>query len=182
MDDVHTAWLWLAESGLCPSAPIGLGGASAGAALALSTAVRLRDREEPRPDDPLLAHPLAHFPTSALDDETAAEVRELPRMLGFTAPSIEHVVRNYVGRVSDLPAAAVPGAANLEGLPAIAVVLSEYDELRPFGDLLARQQEESGVFVRTYLAAGMIHGHLNRGPSLKEAGRSLDFFATALAH
>ncbi|MDW6057566.1 alpha/beta hydrolase fold domain-containing protein [Streptomyces sp. FXJ1.4098] len=179
VDDAHAAWLWLRETDLRPSGPVGLGGASAGAALALSTAIRLRDQDEPRPDALLLAYPFVHFPTPALDDETAAAMRELPSLLRFTTGSIEHMVRNYVGRLTELPPAAMPGAANLDGLPATGIVLAEYDDLRPSGNLLARQLEESGVPVRTYLSAGMTHGHLNRSPSLKEVDRSLDFFVTA---
>ncbi|MFC8097786.1 alpha/beta hydrolase fold domain-containing protein [Streptomyces sp. NPDC057363] len=183
VDDVHAAWKWLTASCGPVSGPVGLGGASAGAALALSTAVRLRDEEGsgPSPDALLLAYPFVHFPTPALDDETAAEMRDLPPLLRFSTASIEHMVRNYVGRLSDLPSAAMPGAARLEGLPPTAVVLSEYDDLRPSGDLLALQLEESGVPVRTCLAAGMLHGHLNRTPALKEVDRSLDFLVEALS-
>jgi acetyl esterase/lipase len=181
VDDAHAAWLWLTESGRTPPGPVGLGGASAGAALAVSTAIRLRDQSQPRPDALLLAYPFVHFPTPALDDETAAGMRDLPRLMRFTTESIEHMVRNYVGRLTDLPAAALPGAANLDGLPRTGIVLAEFDDLRPSGDLLARQLEESGVPVRTYLAAGMTHGHLNRSPSLKEVDRSLDFFAATLS-
>ncbi|MFJ4616646.1 alpha/beta hydrolase fold domain-containing protein [Streptomyces sp. NPDC088812] len=180
VDDAHAAWLWLHGSGQARG-PVALGGASAGAALALSTAIRLRDRGEPRPDTLLLAYPFAHFPTPALDDGTAAAMRDLPSLLRFTTGSIEDMVRNYVGRLTDLPADAMPGAANLNDLPPTGVVLSEFDDLRPSGDLLARQLDECHVPVRTYLAAGMTHGHLNRGPSLKEVDRSLDFFASVLA-
>ncbi|WP_416968764.1 alpha/beta hydrolase fold domain-containing protein [Streptomyces sp. 4F14] len=132
-------------------------------------------------DRPGLAYPFAHFPTPALDDETAAAMWELPPLLRFTTASIEYMVRNYVGRLTALPAEALPGAADLTGLPATAVLLSEYDDLRPSGDLLALQLEETGVPVRTYRAAGMLHRHLNRTPSLKEVDRSLDFFVEALA-
>jgi acetyl esterase/lipase len=181
VDDAHAAWLWLTETRRPQSGPVGLGGASAGAALALSTAIRLRDQDEPRPDALLLAYPFVHFPTPALDDETAAGMRDLPSLLRFTTESIEHMVRNYVGRLTDLPTAAMPGAANLDDLPATGIVLAEFDDLRPSGHLLARQLEESGVPIRTYLAAGMTHGHLNRSPSLKEVDRSLDFFVTTLS-
>jgi len=177
LDDTHAAWRWFAET---YDGPRGLGGASAGAALALSTALRARDRDEPRPDVLLLAYPFAHFPTPALDDETATTMRELPPLLRFSTTDIEHMVRNYVGRLTALPPEALPGTAPLHALPETAILLSEYDDLRPSGDLLARQLEESGVPVRTYLAAGMLHGHLNRTPSLKEVDRSLDFFAETL--
>jgi acetyl esterase len=183
IDDAHAAWLWLAQGDgatLLPPGPLALGGGSAGAALALSTAIRLRDRDERRPDALLLAYPFVHFPTPALDDETAAEMRALPALLRFTTGRIEHMVRSYVGRLSNLPPDALPGAAKLDGLPPTAIVLSEHDDLRPSGDLLAVQLKESGVPVRTYLAAGMLHGHMNRTAGLKEVVRSLEFFASAL--
>jgi len=165
---------------LAPSAPVALGGASAGAALALATAMRARDEGRRGPDALLLAYPFVHFPTPALDDETAAEMRELPTMLRFAPERIEDMVRNYVGRLSDLPPDALPGAGRLDGLAPTAIVLAEYDDLRPSGDLLAKQLAEVDVRVLTYRAAGMLHGHLNRSASLPEVDRSLDFFAATL--
>jgi acetyl esterase/lipase len=180
VDDAYAAWTWLAGTGWTEAGAVALGGASAGSALALSTALRLRDRGLPLPRSVLLAYPFVHFPTPALDADGAARMEVLPPVLRFTPESIEAMVRNYVGRVGGLPADAMPGAADLSGLPATSILLSEYDDLRPSGELLARQLEESGVPHRTYLAAGMPHGHLNRGPSLGEVDRSLAFFADAL--
>jgi acetyl esterase/lipase len=186
VDDVHAAWLWLTGdegSALLPSpaGAIALGGASAGGALALSAAIRLRDQHERTPDRLLLAYPFAHFPVPALDDETAAVMLALPPMARSTIEGIENMVRNYVGRITALPPEAMPGAAKLDGLPPTAIALSEYDDLRPSGDLLAKQLEETGVSVSTYVAAGMLHGHLNRAPSLKPVDLTLDFFASVLA-
>ncbi|MFJ2580892.1 alpha/beta hydrolase fold domain-containing protein [Kitasatospora aureofaciens] len=184
VDDAHAAWLWLGEtlrlrSG--SSGPVALGGASAGAAIALSTAIRLRDLGQRRPDALLLAYPFAHFPNPALDADTRVEMEALPPLLRFTTEGIESMVRNYVGRLSDLPPSAMPGAADLRGLPATGIVLAQYDDLRPSGELLERQLGEVGVGVRSYLAVGMTHGHLNRSPSLKEVDRSLDFLVAVLA-
>ncbi|MET2718864.1 alpha/beta hydrolase [Streptomyces harbinensis] len=211
VDDAVAAWRWLTGGADRPGyrGPAALGGASAGAALALSTALRVRDEAGgtateaatnaleggsatgspatdstvPGPVPPaalLLAYPFAHFPVPAPDDATAAQLRDLPAVLRFTTASIEDMVRTYTGRLTALPPAALPGAADLAGLPPAAVLLSELDDLRPSGELLARQLTESGVPVRAYQAAGMLHGHLNRTPALAEVDRSLDFFATAL--
>ena len=90
------------------------------------------------------------------------------------------MVRNYVGRLTDIPPDAFPGSGDLTGLPATAIVVSEFDDLRSSAELLERQLSESGVAVTSLLAAGMPHGHLNRGPGLAEVSRSLDFFAEVL--
>lgn len=183
LDDVVAAWEWLTGEGranLPRTAPIALGGASAGAALALATSVRLRDARGHAPSSVLLAYPFAHYPVPALDDKTAAVMASLPGMLRFTPESIEGMVRNYVGRISDVPALALPGHARLGGLPPVHVLHSEYDDLRPSGELLLRQLSEARVEVREYLARGMLHGHLNRLPSLEEVDASLEWFAEAL--
>jgi acetyl esterase/lipase len=176
LDDVVAAWTWLTspvahDPGLPHGAPLALGGASAGAALALAGHA---------PSSVLLAYPFAHYPVPALDDETVAVMASLPGMLRFTPESIEGMVRNYVGRISDIPVLALPGHARLGGLPPVYVLHSEYDDLRPSGELLVRQLREAGVEARDYLARGMLHGHLNRLPSLAEVDASLEWFADAL--
>ncbi|MEW9550554.1 alpha/beta hydrolase [Nonomuraea sp. NPDC050783] len=179
IDDVEAAWRWLTERA-APGVRAGLGGASAGAALALATALRDRDRGG-RAASLLLAYPFAHYPNPALDDALAAEMRELPPFLRFRPADVERMVRAYVGRISDLPPDALPGAARLDGLPATYILLSEYDDLRASGELLERQLREAGVPVSTYLARGLPHGHLNRTPALEEVDASLGYFAAAIS-
>ncbi|MEU6228262.1 alpha/beta hydrolase [Streptomyces sp. NPDC047042] len=180
LDDVRAAWRWFRDERAADARTVALGGASAGAALALATAVHDRD-EDVRPADLLLlAYPFAHFPVPALDAATAAEMAPLPPTMRFTTTDIEFMVENYVGRLTDLPRDALPGAAALHRLPPVHLLVSEYDDLRPSGELLARQLTASDVPVTTYLAEGMPHGHLNRTPALPEVDRSLDFFADAL--
>ncbi|MGY1495771.1 alpha/beta hydrolase fold domain-containing protein [Streptomyces sp. QTS52] len=180
LDDVCAAWRWLRTEPAAGVRTVALGGASAGAALALAAALRDRDEEVAPADLLLLAYPFAHFPVPALDASTAAEMGVLPPTMRFTTADIEFMVENYVGRLTDLPRDALPGAAALHGLPPVRLLLSEYDDLRPSGELLARQLAASEVPVTAYVAAGMPHGHLNRTPPLAEVDRSLDFFAAAL--
>jgi acetyl esterase len=182
IDDVHAAWSWLCTEGLPDAAPErwALGGASAGAALALATALRARDGAARTPDALLLAYPFAHFPNPALDHATAHEMATLPAFARHSPEAVEDMVRNYVGRISDLPRDALPGAARLDGLPPTCVLLCEYDDLRPSGELLARQLSDLNVSVRCRLARGMAHGHLNQMADLPAISESLDFFAEAL--
>ncbi|WP_405904070.1 alpha/beta hydrolase [Streptomyces sp. NBC_00656] len=181
LDDVYAAWKWLtstatsAEIGVCA-----LGGASAGAALALAAALRGRDDSRPA-DRLLLAYPFTHYPNPAIDDETAREMAALPGLLRFPPETVESMVGNYVGRITDIPVLALPGAARLNDLPFTAIALSQFDDLRPSGELLQRQMASVGVQVRTHLAVNMPHGHLNHVPVPAEATASLEFLASALS-
>ena len=74
----------------------------------------------------------------------------------------------------------MPGNAVLGGLPKTLVLISEYDDLRPSGELFVRQLLASGVEVETWFAAGMIHGFLDRTPELPDVNRALDQIATTL--
>ncbi|MEU5871204.1 alpha/beta hydrolase [Glycomyces sp. NPDC047369] len=178
IDDVHAAWTWLAGQDGFADGPIGIGGASAGGALAISAALRARDLG-PRPADALLlAYPFAHYPNPPLDWSQYPEMAEVPARFG--PAGVEGMVRNYVGRISDVPADALPGAARLDGLPATRILVSEYDDLRSSGELLERQLAELGIPVESWVAPGMTHGHLNHLPHLPEIDESISFLAKGL--
>nr|WP_255672707.1 alpha/beta hydrolase [Glycomyces amatae] len=179
IDDVHAAWTWLCERDPARGGPAAIGGASAGAALALSATLRARDAGPRLPDAMLLAYPFAHYPNPAPSPALSAEMAGLP--FRFEAEGVEEMVRNYVGRISDVPADALPGAARLDGLPRALLMAAEYDDLRSSAELLERQLREVGVPVEPYLALGMTHGHLNHSPKVAEVDRSLDFFANGLS-
>lgn len=178
--DVLAVWRHVIASA-APGLPApALGGASAGAAIAVSAALRCRDEGLLAPSALLLAYPFLHFPNPATTPELAAELAELPPLLRIGPGDVADMVRGYVGRLTDLPPGAMPGAARLAGLPRTSIVVSEYDDLRPSAELFAEQLRESGVVVETYLAAGMTHGHLDRVPALAQVAASLEVFATAL--
>ena len=183
LDDVEAAWLWLvahaAELGV-DARCIAIGGGSAGANLAAAAVVRLRGNGGPIPAALLLAYPALHFPLPAVDDDVHEVMATLPRVLRAPASVVSAMFANYAGRLSDLPAEVMPGNAPLDGFPATRILISEYDDFRPSGELFAEQLAEAGALVETQLATGMLHGHLNRTPALPEVSRSLDFFAAAL--
>jgi acetyl esterase len=179
VDDAEAAWRWAVGGAFAAAGTYVLGGASAGAAIALAVALRRRATTT-SPHRLALAYPFAHFPVPALDEATAEGMRRLPPLLRFDAAAIEDMVRTYVGRIGNVPALALPGAADLTGLPPASVVLSELDDLRSSGELLVAQLREAGVPVRAQLAVGMPHGHLNRRPSLSGVDVSLTFLAASL--
>ncbi|WP_203899596.1 alpha/beta hydrolase fold domain-containing protein [Virgisporangium aliadipatigenens] len=178
LDDVHDEW-----KALCAErsdARVAIGGASAGAALALATALRTRDGDGRLPDALLLVYPFCHFPNPALDEETRAVMATMPELGRQTPAAVEDMVRTYVGRITDLPPYAMPGAARLSGLPATGILLSEFDDLRPSGELLHRQLADERVPVTSHLVRGVPHGHLNLGADFRGFDESLDFLARLL--
>lgn len=176
LDDVVAAWEWFVA--VRPESRLLIGGASAGAALALATAIRVADGR--RPDELLLAYPYVHHPIPALDDDVAAEMARLPRRLRFTTGDIDGMVANYTGSISNVPRLALPAHADVSVVNAAHILVSEYDDLRPSAELLERQLRELGIPVDSSLAKGMPHGHLNRTPSLPEVDVSLNYFAAVL--
>lgn len=183
LDDVVAAWTWLADRAdelEVDARRISIGGASAGANLSAAAVLRLRDGGQDLPAALLLAYPSLHFPLPALDDEVHAVMATLPPVLRARPATVAAMYGNYAGRISDLPPEVIPGNARLQGFSLTRILLSEYDDFRPSGELFAQQLAEAGVPVGTHLALGMLHGHLNRTPVLEEVSRSLDFFAAAL--
>ena len=183
LDDTLAAWRWLVEHtddlGIDP-ARLFIGGASVGANLATGASVRLRDAGDPLPRGMLLAYPLEHFPTPPTDPGLLAELEQVPSMLRFPEQYQLGIVHNYLGRIDDLPADVVPGNFPVDGLPEAWIAPSEYDDLRPSGELFAKQLEEAGIPAHLEVARGMVHGHLGRSPSLEPVASTLDFFAAAL--
>jgi len=178
VDDVLAVWQRFAASS--PLGAPAIGGASAGAALAVSTALRARDEGLVMPRALLLAYPFLHFPNPAPESDLALELAALPPLLRITPEGVEVMVRGYVGRLSGLPPLAMPGGADPSGLPEAHIVVAELDDLRPSAELFERQLNERGITTRVELAAGMPHGHLNRLPSVPAVAASLDFFTRAL--
>lgn len=183
LDDVHAAWTWCVDAAPALGVDrLGIGGASAGAALTGGVAVRVRDRGTRAPDALLLAYPGMHFPSPALPDEQVDDLRRLPRDIRFLPAPMLSMTRTYLGRLSGFPAEAMPGNGDVAGLPPTTVVLSEVDDLRPSGEMFLLQLQDAGVPTRSMVAAGMLHGHLDIPPvpTLPAIGESLDFLAAAL--
>lgn len=172
-DDVHAAFTWAATAGLVPDgSPWAIGGASAGANLALGVAERLRDEGGVVPRAVLLAYPVAHDPVPTGPAEHAERMASLPAALRFTDESTRFLNSNYLGpNPCDVPYA-FPGMGRLDGLPTTLVSLCEYDDLRPSGERLLADLRAAGVDVVEDDVAGVPHGHLNM-PGLPAATATL---------
>jgi acetyl esterase/lipase len=180
-DDVHAAFLWAATTSnlLAPGAPWSLGGGSAGGNLAAGVGQRLRDEGGVVPDALVLAYPVVHDPVPDSDDEHLARVATLPAVLRFPVEARGFLNKNFLGENdSDVPYA-FAGMGNVDDLPRTRVIVCEFDDLAPSGELFARQLRDAGVEVELEVVPGVPHGHLNI-QGLPEALHSIEEIGTFL--
>ena len=184
VDDCVSVVHWVAGSfgGLgIDSGLLAVGGASAGANLATATALRLRDEDGPKLRALCLAYPSLHLVTPPPTPEIEEACAVLPPLARFDAATREGFSRTYLGDAyDDPPPYAMPGIADLAGLPRTAIANAEHDDLRSSGELFARQLREHGVQVEAWTEAGMAHGYLDRIGDVDGAERTLHRFAAFL--
>ncbi|WP_309616797.1 alpha/beta hydrolase [Salinibacterium sp.] len=172
LDDVLTAWVWAQSQGFSADR-IHIGGASAGAALAASAVLSLRDSEGILPASVVLAYPIVHpeLPPPATD--LAARLAGLDDSLVFSAPLVDEISRNYIGRDGDLgDGYAFAGNGELHGHPPTYIINSDRDSLRASGELYARQLLDAGTKVIVEFEPDTTHGHLDQ-PHSDGAQRSV---------
>lgn len=160
-DDVLTAWeLLLAHSeGLLAH----MGGASAGANLALGAALRLRDAAQPAPRSIVLAYPTLHADQRDAGPGLARRIAELPADQRWDRPQRAAMYERFLPRAPKASAAyASPGDVDPAGLPPVLIVASDVDGLRPSAEAYAESLAASAVPHSIQLENGSRHGHLNR--------------------
>jgi acetyl esterase len=196
-EDALAAWLWATthagDFGVAPGR-LCLGGASAGANLAVGAGMYLKDAGEPMPAKLLLAYPFLHadlphagdaasVSSEDASDETGNDgvLAALPRILRFTADDCRGMVENYIGGPAGMASSyAMPGHADPLGLPPAAVLASEYDDLRPSAELFVEGLRQSGIAVEYRLEQGATHGYLNHSAALGIVRQGLSFLAAEL--
>jgi len=176
LDDVVAAWEWaVAQADVwgIDEQQRHLGGGSAGANLAAGAALRLRDTGGPLPGSLALMYPVVHPTLPEASAELTGKLREASRFMVFGPDLLEPVVENYLGAPAAAATAyAMPGLADLQGLPPTLVVTCEYDGLRASGEAFVDALTLAGVKVESHLAPAVTHAHLNT-PGLAEARRTL---------
>lgn len=182
-EDTLAAWLWVAanarEFGV-PPARLCIGGASAGANLAMGAAIYLNDIGEPLPAKMLLAYPFLHAVLPPVQDFSGV-MAALPRILRFTADDCRGMLENYVGGPVGMASSyAIPGNADPSGLPPAAVLACEYDDLRSSAELYGDSLRRAGTAVEFRLEEGATHGYLNHSAALDVVQRGLSFLAAEL--
>lgn len=174
LDDVVAAWNWaVLGSELLPDGVEWIiGGGSAGACLAESATLRLRDGEGPLPRAVLAIYPVMHRHLPA-DEDLQADLAVVPPCL-LGGPILETMYEVYLGDHSGHEPEAFAGdAKDLTGLPPTLMVVCEFDELRSTGEVFASQLRAAGSPVQLHRELGVSHGHLNT-VGLPAAARTLD--------
>lgn len=144
---------------------LALAGDSAGACLALVTALRLRDEGGPQAGALVLWYPVTDHPSGAWPS-----YERHARGLGLSAEGMAWFWQNY------LPDASLAGhphvspvRADLQGLPATWLMTAEYDVLADEGQALAQRLRAAGVSVQFDRASGLNHGFLKYAARIAEA-------------
>ena len=186
-EDALAAWIWAAahagELGVAPGG-LCLGGASAGGNLAVGAAMYLKDAGLALPAKLLLAYPLLHAGLPPLEPAAVPDgsvLSGLPRILRVTEDDCRAMVENYIGGPAGMASSyALPGHADPSGLPPVAVIACEYDDLRTSAELFGESLRAAGVPVAFRLEAGATHGYLNHSAALGIVQRGLAFLAAEL--
>ena len=177
VDDAYAAYEWL-RTRIDRDAPILLGGDSAGATLALVTALLARDRSMQMPTALLLAYPTAagRRPSESKARYAEGHFLELADLDWFYG--------KYTGPADlDMDFRFAPlAAATLRGLPPTWIALAELDPLRDEGRMLAGALRDAQVTTIETEYAGLVHGFLQMGGLVPAAARAhadmLAFLAT----
>lgn len=133
---------------------IALSGDSAGANLALATALLLRDA-----GDPALRGLMLHYPVSDCGFDTPS-YREYATGFGLTADGMRAFWDLYApDEISRRSPYASVLRADLRRLPPVRVHLAELDVLHSEGAALAGQLREAGIATEVETFRGLLHGY-----------------------
>jgi acetyl esterase len=177
-DDALAAfrWVWREAAGLgIDRARLAIGGDSAGANLATSTCLALRDRKEPLPALEVLV-----YPTTDIGGRTASK-----DLLGenyfLTQVVMDWFMERYVrDHGDDVDPRLSVLRAELAGIPPAIVSTAGFDPLRDEGDAYAAALAKAGVKVERRPEPRLIHGWLTMGGVIPEAARAVRSLAVAV--
>ena len=181
LDDVEAVVRWAAsdpsEAAIDP-ARIALGGASAGANLALGCALRLRDRGGPLPCFLLLMYGAYGGGAETQSSRLFGDGR-----FGLPKAAMDWFWKVYAGRADDADLDyAIPLRADLADLPPVFVNYAELDILRDDSLALVKRLRAAGTRVQHRAYPGAVHGFTQYAKASALARRALDDAADALVN
>jgi acetyl esterase len=178
LDDAWTATKWVSENAAelgLDQMKIGVGGDSAGGALAAVVARRGRDQAVP------LAAQLLVYPITNHDFNTPSYSLFSAGYL-LTRDAMEWYWKQYVGDAdaSEEPDASPAAERDLRRLPPAIVVTAECDPLRDEAEAYAQRLFISAVETEGYRYDGMVHGFLRMAGVVERSNKAIDEIAESL--
>ena len=169
VEDALAVYRGLLEQGFEPSS-LSLCGDSAGGGLAVALLTSLREASLPMPASAVLMSPWVDMEARGESFSTQAAFDPVTQHAAITL-----MARTYMGRGADLRAPlASPIHADLGGLPAVLVQVSDCEVLYDDAVSLVSRMQASGVEARLSLWPGMVHTFQLFAGRLDEADAALD--------
>jgi monoterpene epsilon-lactone hydrolase len=152
LDDARATWEWLLGQGMDAS-HIALGGDSAGAGLALSLMLFLRDAGQPLPACAVLMSPWTDLTAAGESYETRAAADPIHQR-----PMIVAMARNYLGKDGDATHPyASPQFADLTGLPPLLIQVGDRETVLSDATVFTGKARAAGVDAEVQVWDQMIH-------------------------
>ena len=156
---------------------LALGGDSAGANLALGTALALRDA-----DERTLAFLLLIYGVYSMNTAGASWSQLGSGNYGLSVAQMEWIADNYLERADQVGDWRVNLLkAPMDGLPPAHLIVGSLDPLQDDNHALAAQLAASGVKHRLTTYAGLTHGFIRYGNLIATADRAVSDCAAALS-
>ena len=168
LEDVLACYEWLRSEGYEPG-DIAFAGDSAGAGLALSALLALRDTGRPLPAAAVLMSPWTDLTASGPSYESRADADPINRRAAVLA-----MARAYLGPDGNARApSASPLFGDLAGLPPLLIQVGDREIVLSDSTALAEKARAAGVEVTLGIFAGMIHVFQQFPAELVEAREAL---------
>ena len=162
LDDVLAAWHWAVghadELGV-EASDLQIGGASAGALLAASLTLRMRDEGGPLPAAQCLAYPVLQGNLPPASPEVEAELAPLHLL---TEDLVAGMFANWAGDAAWDDPYVSPGLADPTGLPPTFVLSCGHDSLRRASEPYAERLARAGVPVWHEVLPAATHAPFSR--------------------
>ena len=179
LEDCYAVFLW-ASANLdklgARSAPMSVGGDSAGGNLAAALSIMARDKKGPPIAFQLLLYPVTNAKMDSVSYQENAEGYLLTKeLMGWFwsqyCPEAEQ---------RDHPLASILLSPDLAHLPPALVMTAEYDPLRDEGEAYADRLTSAGVSVQLRRFEGLVHGFFSQAGYIDAARAGVDLATHAL--
>jgi monoterpene epsilon-lactone hydrolase len=171
VEDSVRAYRWLLEQGIAASDII-VAGDSAGAGLALSTLIALRDQGAPMPRAAVLMSAWTDLTASSPSMDTLRHVD-----IQVTREDLQQAGRVYVGDGDPADPRASTLFADPSGLPPLLMQVGGHEALLDDSRIFAEQARAANVDVTLKVFEGMWHVFQFEAPEIPEAQAAMDDIA-----